>query len=78
MRTTINTREFGELEFFTGNGTDYVFVDINGRSGTLGNQICDNGGLMGSTISYRGGSPIDFEKICRRWWRAYLRKQREM
>ena len=48
MRTTINTREFGELEFFTGNGTDYVFVDINGKPGTLGNQICDSGGLMGS------------------------------
>ena len=54
MRTTINTREFGELTFFTGNGTNYVFVDINGQPGTLGKQICDGGGLMGSTISYRG------------------------
>ena len=78
MKTTINTKEFGQLEFFTGNGTDYIFVNINDKPGTLGNQICDSGGLMGSTISYRGGSPIDFEKICRRWWRGYLRKQREM
>ena len=78
MKTTINTKEFGQLEFFTGNGTDYIFVNINDKPGTLGNQICDSGGLMGSTISYRGGSPIDFEKICRRWWRDYLRKQREM
>jgi hypothetical protein len=76
MRTTINTREFGELTFFTGNGTNYVFVDINGQPGTLGKQICDGGGLMGSTISCRSTRPSDFEKLCKKWWRNYLRDQR--
>jgi hypothetical protein len=75
MKTTINTRDHGEVTFFTPDNGGYVWVDLNGRPGTLGRQICDRGGLMGSTISYRG-TEDGFERLCRRWWSAYLRRYR--
>ena len=78
MKTTINSRNHGEVTFFT-TGTDeksgYVWVDLNGKTGTLGNQICDGGYMTGSTKSYRG-TLEGFDKFCRNWWSAYLCNQR--
>lgn len=73
MKTTINTRRHGELTFFCPAYGEYVWVDMNGKPGTLGMQICDNGHLSGSTLSWYYD---DFESFCRKWWRAYLRNER--
>lgn len=77
MKTTIKTRSHGELEFFTGNGTRYVFVNFNGKPGTLGNQICNGGNMTGSTITYNGDDRDGFERLCRNWWKLYLRNERK-
>jgi len=75
MKTTINSRNHGEVEFFCPASGKYVWVNLNGKPGTLGNQICKGGELMGSTMSYYG-EPEGFEKFCRNWWNAYLRNRR--
>lgn len=71
MILTINSKKLGKLTF-SRPGSYYVFVDLNGRSGTLGCQICDGRNLSGSTISHTGEDQLKFEKICRRWYRAYV------
>ena len=74
MKYSIMSWKLGRsVTFFTGNGTEYVFVDLNGRPGTLGDQICRGGMLRGSPISYRGESKDEFATLCRRWWKTYLR-----
>jgi len=70
MKFTIKTRDHGEITF-SRPGRGYVYVDLNGQHGTLGNQICAGGDIMGETISYRGDSEEIFKKICRKWWRQH-------
>jgi hypothetical protein len=53
-------------------GSSYIYVDLNGKPGTLGNQICHGGGLTGSTMSYSGDNQKKFEEICKNWWRKYI------
>ena len=64
MKTTINSRNHGEIEFFCPGNGKYVWVNLNGKTGTLGNQICDGGHLRGNTISYYGEEP-GFDAFCR-------------
>ena len=72
MKYRIQSRKLGKtVEFFTGNGTRYVFVNLNGKPGTLGKQICQKGKLTGSTISCHDEK--QFEIICKRWWKAYIK-----
>ncbi len=52
-------------------------MNLNGQPGQLGNQICDGGSTMGNTISYGGDDEAHFERICRNWWKAFLRSERE-
>jgi hypothetical protein len=73
MNVTINSRKLGRTFTFSRPGGSYVFADLNGQPGTLGRQICDGGATIGSTISYSGSDEATFERICRRWYRAYLR-----
>lgn len=73
MRITINSRAMNREITFSRPGSSYVYVDLNGQPGTLGNQICDGGKLMGSTITYSGDDEAVFARICRNWFRAYLR-----
>ena len=75
MEFKINSRKLGRTVTFSRPGKSYIFVDLNGQPGTLGCQICRGGSLMGSTISYNGDDQDEFEKVCRRWWRAYLRDE---
>ena len=76
MEFTIKSRKYNkDITFFIGNGTSYIYVNLNGMSGTLGNQICDGGSLRGSTLSAR--TEQSFVAICRHWWNAYLRYERE-
>lgn len=74
MRHTIKSKILeADLEF-SRPGSSYVYVNINGQSGTLGRQICANGELMGSTIMYSGSDEKAFAAICRNWYRAYCRR----
>ncbi len=72
MNLIINSRKFNKEITFSRAGTHYIYVDINGQPGTLGNQICRSGGLGGDTVGYSGESQKVFESICRKWWKAYL------
>lgn len=71
MSFQIVSRKLGRVVTFSRPGGGYVFVDLNGQPGTLGNQICAGGALSGSTISCSGDA-AEFERVCRRWWRQYL------
>ena len=74
METTINSRKLGyPVTFYAPSSGGYVFVDLNGKSGTLGQQICAGGDVnCGSTLSY-SGDPDNFGDFCRRWFASYLR-----
>jgi hypothetical protein len=75
MKTTINTRNHGAVTF-SRPGREYVYVDLNGKPGTLGNQICDGGHLSGSTKTFMGDDQEAFDKFCRNWWSQYMRNER--
>jgi len=77
MKTTINSKLYGKIDFFCSAVGKYVYVNLNSKPGTLGNQICVGGHLTGSTISYYGDE-MDFGKFCRNWWNNYLRNQRNI
>ena len=74
MKYTINSRKLGKEVTFSRPGTYYVFVNLNGEPGTLGNQLCDGGELTGNTILFHENDQEAFEKICRNWWKLYLKK----
>ena len=73
MTYTINSRKLNKEVTFSIPGTYYIYVDLNGRSGTLGDQICAGGELLGLTIGYGGSDPRTFEKICKAWFKKYLK-----
>ena len=75
MKATINSRKLNQEVTFTRPETRYIYVDLNGKPGTLGNQICSGGRLTGSTISYCGDSSKAFATICRSWFNSYLRSE---
>lgn len=75
MEMTIKSRKLAQSITFSRPGSSYIYADLNGQPGTLGRQICDGGGTMGSTLSYDGASQAEFERICRRWYRAYMRAE---
>jgi len=74
MKFTINSKKLGKEIEFSIPGKSYIFVDLNGKPGTLGEQICKGGSTMGSTISYHGDDMKEFSTICKRWWKLYLQK----
>lgn len=74
MQFTINSRKLNRPVTFSIPGAEYIFVDLNGKEGTLGQQICRGGRLMGSTMSYGGNDQKQFEKLCRNWFRSYLKE----
>jgi hypothetical protein len=72
MNMTINSRKLNRKITFSIPGSSYICVDLNGKAGSLGNQICRGGGITGSTLSYAGSDQKEFEKICRGWFRSYI------
>ena len=57
-------------------GKEYIFVVFdNGIVDThpTRKQICYGGGLQGNTITYSGDDEHEFERICKLWWRKYLK-----
>lgn len=73
MKLTIKSRKLGKTITFTRPGREYIYVDLNGRPGTLGVQICKGGWTSGSTMSYLGDDETIFDALCRSWYRAYMR-----
>lgn len=71
MKLQITSRKHRRTITFSRPGSGYIFADLNGQPGTLGNQICSGGSTMGNTLSYSGDEQEEFETICRRWYRAY-------
>lgn len=76
MNYTINSTKLGRKITFSRPGTECIYVDLNGRAGDLGNQICRGGELMGSTIAIVGDDDDlnvqeKFERICKAWWNNY-------
>lgn len=63
MKCTIKSKKLNKVLTFSVPGLSYIFVDLNGREGTLGNQICKDGDLcgdsskreMGESFFYRVG-----------------------
>ena len=72
MFYTINSRKEKREITFSNAGGGAIFVDLNSQPGTLGRQICSFGKLLGNTLCYEGNDQLEFEKICKRWWTAYL------
>lgn len=76
MQLIINSRALDQQVTFTRPGRAYIFVDLNGQPGTLGNQICWGGKLTGSTIEYHGDDEGEFKELCRQWFRSYRAARR--
>lgn len=74
MELKITSRKTGLTITFSRPGKEYIWADLNGKSGTLGLQICHGGGTEGSTMSYSGEDQVEFEAICRRWYKAYMNR----
>ena len=77
MRHTIKSRKLKREITFSLPGCEYIYVDLNGKAGYLGDQICKGGYLMGSTIWMRGDDDDPefqkrFENICKSWWKQYI------
>jgi len=70
---TINSKTLGKSLTFSRPGSWYVYVDLNGHSGTLGQQICTGGDFGGGTITAAHCSQDQFNRLCRNWYRAYLK-----
>ena len=75
MEFTIKSRKLGQDITFSRAGDYYIYVDLNGKPGTLGRQICEGGSLMGDTIGYRGENEEQFKVICRRWYKSFIRNE---
>lgn len=76
MEFTIKSRKLGTTFEFFKNHSDkkpaYIYLETTGAPGTLGNQICEGGGFLGSTLS---ANDSNFEYVCRRWYRQYMKSQ---
>lgn len=72
MELTIKSRKLNKsVTFYKNNyayGKCYIFVDLNGKKGTLGKQICKNGYLQGEALL---STDKDFKKTCKRWLNQY-------
>lgn len=71
---SIKSRKTGEqFDFWMNGDQGYIYLEAEGRRGTLGRQLCAGGGFMGNTLS--ANSESSFKKHCRSWYRAYMRNQ---
>lgn len=75
MELKIKSRKLERTLTFSRPGNFYIFVDINGGAGSLGRQICRGGYNTGSTIGYDGDDEAEFARICRLWYRSFIREE---
>lgn len=76
MEFAINSKKAGRI-VFSRPSSYYIYADLNGKSGTLGNQICEYGCTLGNTLGYSGDSYEEFEMVCRKWYRKYIKNLEE-
>lgn len=72
MEMKIKSRKLGRTITFSRPGSCFIFVDLNGRPGHLGCQICIGGGTVGSALAYYGDDQAEFDDTCRSWYREHL------
>lgn len=70
MELTIKSRTEGTFNFWMNEAGGYIFLESDGKPGTLGQQICKGGYFSGSTLS---ATPETFGKVCRNWYRGYMK-----
>jgi len=71
MRLIIKSRKLGrELDFIMPEDGGYVHLWSTER--WFYEQICEGGGFRGETLR---SSPDRFKADCRKWYRAYVRRQ---
>ena len=75
MEFTIKSRKLNQEITFSRAGNYYIYVGLNGKSGSLGRQICEGVSLMGDTIGCRGENESKFKTICRRWYKTFVRNE---
>ena len=78
MNLTINSRVLGREVHFSRPGGGYLWVDLGGMRQSDDAQMCHGGKLLGSTMAYSGDDKQRFDKICRAWFRLYLKKNKWM
>lgn len=72
MELTIKSTKLNRsLTFFLACDGGYVYVNTNGKEGTLGEQICTSG--MTNSVSTITATEATLEKVCRNWLRKYIR-----
>ena len=74
MNMAIRSKKLGRTVSFSRPGRGYIFVDLSedqSRPGSLGDQICYGGELVGTTEAYDGDDINRFRAICRNWIRQY-------
>jgi len=76
MELTIKSRKLNRAITFW-SGRSYIFCDLNGQPGTLGNQICAGGRMTGPTVTCAANDQWDFERECRKWYRQFTRANEE-
>lgn len=75
MQLTIKSLKLNSELTFSRPGNFFIYVDLNGQPGTMGNQICDGGFLRGNTVGYSGDDRDVFVKICRSWYKSFIRHE---
>ena len=80
MRFTIKSRKHGDQDFWANEKSgsyagSYVYLEDKGP-GTTGSQICEDGCFRGNTLTCNG-TQGGLEAVARRWWKQYLRNERE-
>lgn len=74
MRTfTINSKNHGVVEFTANEGRTYTYVWCS-LDGGARFQPCEGGGTMGTTLTVHAKE--DLERVCRGWWRQFLKGQK--
>lgn len=62
------------LCFWAPDNGGYIHVDTNGQPGVLGQQLTVGGTFWGGDALETSSKYSTFERICRRWYRSYIRK----
>jgi hypothetical protein len=71
----IKSKVLGKTVYFWKNpGHSYVYTNLEERGKGLGRQICVGGGFTGSTLI---ASDESMARVCRRWYRAYIKNYRQ-
>ena len=74
MYMTIKSRKLNREFLFSIPGQSYIFVDLNGKSGSQGMQVCAGGRVTGNALCYSGNDQRAFEGICRNWYKAAMKR----